>query len=214
MKLDEEQTRTLAEEHGIPLPEQGLASTREEAGDLADRVGYPAVLKLVSPDLPHRTETGAIRTGVESRDAALETYDDLMEVAEHESVSVEGVQVQEQVPEGREVIVGGLRDDTFGPTVMFGLGGIFVEVMEDVSFRVAPIGREEARAMMHEIRAYPVLEKFRGKPAADVDAAADVVAAVSRLVHENPEIDTLDINPLIMHERGAVAVDVKIQVEE
>lgn len=214
MKLDEERTRDLAEEYGVPLPRQGLAGSREEAAALADDAGYPVVLKLISPDLPHRTEAGAVRTGVETRDAALETYDDLQEVAEHEGATVEGVQVQEQVPEGREVIVGGLRDATFGPTVMFGLGGVLVEVLRDVAFRVAPIEPAEARAMMRETRAYPVLEEFRGKPPADIDAAADVVSSVSRLMHENPGVETLDINPLIVHEQGCVAVDLKIAVEE
>lgn len=208
MKLGEEETRNLAREYGIPLPRHGLAATREEAAELADDAGYPVVLKLVSPDLPHRTEAGAVRTDVETRDGALETYDDLVEVAERKVVSVEGVQVQEQVPEGREVIVGSLRDQTFGPTVMFGLGGIFVEVLEDVAFRVAPIDVDEARAMMRETRAYPVLEEFRGKP------AADVVAAASRLMRENPGVETLDINPLVVHREGAVAVDIRIAVEE
>lgn len=211
--MDRDETRDLADRYGIPLPKERVARSPAESADAAEEIGYPVALKLESPDVAHKTEAGGIELNLVGGEAVREAHGRIVENAERLNARVSGVLVQEQVPEGREVIVGGTRDRQFGPVVMFGLGGIFVEVLEDVSFRVAPIDREEAAEMVREIKGYPVLEEFRGKPAADVEALEKIVANTSRLMQEHTEITELDVNPLIVHEEGAHAVDVEITTD-
>lgn len=213
MKLRVGEVEELAAKYGVPLPEQGLASSGKEARNLAREIGFPLAMKLESPDVAHRTEKGLVRLGIDGEGEAVETYESLVEKAGERGLSVEGILVQEMASDGREVIVGGLSDEVFGPVVMFGLGGVFVEVLEDAAFRIAPIELEEAREMLEEIKGSPLLEGFRGGPRADVERLAEIVASVSRMLNENRDIVELDINPLVVYEDGAVAVDFKVEAE-
>lgn len=214
--LSNAEAKALLKSYGIPLPEEGVAKSREEAAGIAEKLGYPVVLKVLSPDIPHKTEAGGVLLGLEDEAAVKQGYAEIMRRARayKADARIEGVLVQKQVSRGREVIIGALRDRQFDGVVMFGLGGVFVEVLRDVSFRIAPIDEKEALGMIQEIRGYPLLEGFRGSPPVDTEAIARVIAAASRMIHEHPELLEMDINPLIAYPRGALAVDVRIIREE
>ena len=173
-------------------------------------LGCPVALKIQSGEILHKTEAGAIRLGLESDDEVRAAYDEVVASAKRFSpdAAVEGVLVQEMVKEGVEVIIGTTRDPVFGHVIMFGLGGIFVEALRDVSFRVAPVTRADAEEMIREIKGYRVLEGMRGQPAADTGAIADAILRVSQLVTDYAEeIEELDVNPLVVFPEGAKAVD-------
>jgi acetyltransferase len=202
------------EAYGIPVPQSRLASTAEEAVGLAEEIGFPVVLKIASPDILHKTDIGGIkldvRTPADVRDAFdLLTYRAMRYMPEAE---LWGCQVQQMVGGGKEVILGMNRDPQFGPLMMFGLGGIYVEVLKDVTFRIAPFSREEARAMLTEIQAVNLLRGVRGEPAADLEAIEDVLLRLSQLVVDFSEIVEMDINPLMVFEqgRGAMGVDMRL----
>ena len=210
--------RVLAE-YGIPVTREELATSRAEAQALARRVGFPVALKVQSPDISHKTEARAVRLNVASEAEAAAAYDEVLAGARayNQAARIEGVLVQEMVAGGVEAILGVTNDDLFGPAVMFGLGGIFAEVMKDVSFRLAPVTPAMARDMVCEIKGYPLLAGARGRPPADVDALVDVIVRLSALAVDLRErIAELDINPLIVLPRGngVRAVDALIRTRE
>lgn len=206
------EAKALLREYGIPMPEEDMAKSREEAVSIAKKLGYPVVLKVLSPDILHKTEAGGVLLDIKDKAGVEQGYEEIMRRAKayKADARIEGVLVQKQASRGREVIVGALRDEQFNGVVMFGLGGVFVEVLKDVSFRIAPIDEKEALRMIREIKGYPLLEGFRGNPPADTEAIARVIAAASRIIHEHREVLEMDINPLIVYPRGALAVDVRI----
>jgi acetyl-CoA synthetase (ADP-forming) len=173
---------------------------------------YPVVLKVVSPDILHKTEAGGVMVGLKSKEEVERAYSQILSNArQHDpKARVEGVLVQSMAPQGVQVIVGGLRDSTFGPTVLFGLGGVFVEVLKDASFRVAPITRLDSRQMIEEIRSFPLLKGVRGQPASDEEAISQILLATSRIMLENPQIQQIDLNPVIVYAKGASVVDARI----
>jgi len=214
-KLLEHEAYAVVKHYGIPVPEVGLAKSPEEAGELADKIGYPIVLKIVSPDITHKSDVGGVIVGLKSRDEVVEgakkIFDNVSKNAPNARIT--GVLVQKMVPYGLEVIVGGLRDNIFGAVVMFGLGGIFVEVLRDVSFRIAPISMDEALEMIHEIKSHKLLEGYRGQPPVDKKSLAKIIVGVSNLLLENPEIESIDLNPIMAFPDKAVVADARIIVK-
>jgi acetyl-CoA synthetase (ADP-forming) len=170
------------------------------------------VLKIVSPDIVHKTEVGGVIVGLKTSIEVTAAYDQILSnVKSHvPEARVEGILVQSMAPAGVEVIVGGLRDRTFGPTVLFGLGGIFVEVLKDASFRVAPLSRQDTRQMIEEVRGYPLLKGVRGQPASDEEAIIQILQATSSLMLENSQIQQVDFNPVVVYAKGAAVVDARI----
>jgi len=200
--------------YGIRIPKSHLCATSDEAVDFADEIGYPVVMKIASPDILHKTDVGGVRVGLESPTEVRDAFDLMVYRAQkyQPNAQIWGCLVQEMMRGGKEVITGMNRDPQFGPLVMFGLGGIYVEVLKDVAFRIAPFGPKEARAMIREIRSFGLLRGVRGEPPADLAAAVDVLLRLSQLVTDFPEIVEMDINPLMIFEqgRGAVGVDMRL----
>ena len=198
--------------YDIPYPPNGLAYSIEEAQTIADRIGYPVVLKVVSKDVLHKSDVGGVAVGlVNAKDVA----DGFRQIQDRVKTSVAGAHIQgllvcKQSPEGLEVIIGARRDVDFGPTIMFGIGGTHTEVYKDVTFRIAPIENIDAEEMIREIKGYPLLAGFRGHRGYDVDALAQLLLSVSKLVLERPGIHELDLNPVRIFDQGLMALDVRI----
>ena len=214
-KLLEHEALRLAELYGVPVPGYGLAKSEDEAVSLAEKIGYPVVLKVVSPDIVHKSDVGGVIVGVEGAENVRRAFRDIMEnIKKHApNARVVGVLVQKMAPKGAvEVIVGALRDPVFGPAVMFGLGGIFVEVFRDVSFRIAPFTERDAREMIDEIKASKILKGYRNTPPRDLDALVRIIMSVQRMMVENPEIREMDLNPVLSYTDGALAVDARVIV--
>ena len=213
-RLAEDEALELLASYGIPVARGELATTAEQAVAQAERLGFPVVLKIVAPAIVHKTEVGGVRVNLDDAAEVRRAFDQIIRGARtaQPGVSITGVLVQAMVQDGRELIVGMTRDPVFGPLVMFGLGGILVEILRDVSFRIAPFGREEARRMMGEIRGARLLDPVRGSPAADRSAIEDVLLRVSRLVMDFPEIRELDVNPLMAMPSGTVAADARVML--
>jgi acetyltransferase len=214
--ITEQSAARIAAAYGIPVPAGGIAKDLGAARLLAAEVGYPVVLKIASPDILHKSDIGGIRVDIQSEEELDEAYDDIIRSvrARMEDAHIWGVTVQRMLEPGREVIIGVNRDPQFGPLLMFGLGGIYVEVMKDVTFRLCPVTTEEARAMLSEIRGFGLLRGARGQRPADLDAVIDTIVRISALVTDFPEITELDINPLIVADKGAgaVAADIRIGI--
>jgi len=199
---------------GLPSAEWAVVENVESALVAASLVGYPVALKVLSPDIPHKSDVGAVVLGVGSRDALLAEFPALLARVEERArgAQVAGVLVQRMLSRGREVILGGKRDPSFGPVVMFGLGGVYVEVFEDVAFRLAPLTREDAEGMISEVRGSRLLRGVRGEPPVDVEAVVEALLALSRLLVECPEVVEIDVNPLLVFEQGVAAVDARVVV--
>ena len=214
--LLEYEANAVCSSYGVPVAKVKLAKTSSEAIKNADEIGYPVVLKIVSPDILHKSDAGGVIVNVKSANEVKEGFTNIVNNAKKykADASVLGVLVQEMAPSSTEVIVGMTKDPTWGPALMFGLGGIFVEVLKDVSFRVAPITERDANEMVREIKAFKILEGIRGQPPADIDAIVDILIKISKLVMENPKIDEIDLNPVFVYGDGAKAVDTRILIKE
>ena len=214
--LGEVEARPVLEAYGIPQPRAALAADADEAAALAAEIGFPVALKIVSPDIFHKSEVGGIVLALSGEDAVRTAFSELLaRVHERQpGARLRGALVSQMAPPGHELIVGMRRDPQFGPLVMVGLGGIYVELLKDVAFRVAPFGRGDALAMLAETHAGKLLAGVRGQPRADVEAVAGVIERVARLALEHPEIEEIDINPLLVYPagQGALAVDVRMVV--
>jgi acyl-CoA synthetase (NDP forming) len=215
--LDAAEARPLLEAYGIPTPPEFLATSPYEAATFASRIGYPVVLKLISPDILHKTDVGGVILNVQDEEAASSGFEKLVTRASsaHPGAHVRGVQVQKMVTGGQEVIVGVKRDPTFGPLVMFGLGGVYVEALADVSFRLAPLTAADAWDMLAEVRSAVLLTGLRGAPPADRAALVDAIVRVGQLAADHEEITELDINPLLVlpDGQGVMAVDARMILE-
>jgi acetyltransferase len=213
-KLSETEALDLLEAYGVATAPAELATTPDEAATAAGRVGLPVVMKIVSPDVTHKTDVGGVRLNLatpgEVRDAFAHMVDDVCNHAP--GARVDGVLVQRMVRGGRETITGVTRDRLFGPLVMFGLGGILVEALRDVVFRLAPLGTRDAKEMVMGIRGAAILSGIRGEPPADREALVDAVRRVAQLAVDFPEIEEMDVNPLLAFERGAIAVDARFRI--
>jgi len=192
----------------------GFAANAEEAAVLAEEIGSPVVMKIVSPELLHKSDVGGIRLNLSGRDAVAAAFAEMMRAIRtaRPDARLEGVMIEKMAPRGQEVIIGMRRDPGFGPLIMFGLGGIYVELFKDVSFRVAPVSAAEARAMILETHAGKLLTGFRGQPAADIEAIVEVILRLSQLALDFPQIAEAEVNPLLVFAagQGALALDGRV----
>jgi len=218
VNLGEVEAREVLSAYGFRVPEARLAESAEQAVEMAESIGYPVVMKISSPDILHKSDIGAVRVGLADPAQVADTFDLIMLRSQRyaPTATLRGVLVQEMVRGGKEVILGVSRDPQFGPLIMFGFGGIYVEVLKDVAFRVAPIDRRHAQEMVHEIRAAALLGGVRGERPADTEAIVEALLRISQLAVEFPEIVEMDVNPLAALEpgRGVVAIDSRITIAE
>ena len=210
--LTEHEAKKLLSKYGIPVTKESIANSPDEAFAIASQIATPVAMKISSPDISHKSDVGGVVLNVHAGEAR-STYDKILSQIKKVApdARIEGILVQQMAPIGHEIIVGLKKDAQFGHAIMFGLGGIFVEVYKDVSFRVVPIERNEALAMISEIKGYPILKGIRGRKPADIEAIATVLVAVSEMAQKENILE-LDINPLIVSETGAVAVDARAMV--
>ena len=203
--LTENESKELLSQYGITPTKEVLVSSSEEAVEIATKIGYPVVLKVDSPDIPHKTDAGIIKLGISNKTELTDAYNAILANAKKYApkAKIKGVLVQEMVRDAREVIVGMTHDPQFGPAIMFGVGGVFVEVFKDVSLRVAPLSRADAEEMVKEVKGYEILKAFRGKPEADIEGIIDVLLKVSQLALDlGDSISEIDINPLMVLDKG------------
>ena len=207
--------KLLCDVYGIKVPQEGVAGNAGEAAKLASGMGFPVVMKIVSPDILHKTEAGGVIVGVKSAEDAQAAYEKIIANAKayKADAKITGVQVQQMLAGGQEVIIGAVTDGSFGKLVAFGLGGVLVEVLKDITFRLAPVTREEALSMLDGIQAAEMLKGVRGGDPVNRDALADMIVRVSQLVNDYPEISELDLNPVFATKDGAIAADVRIVVD-
>jgi acetyl-CoA synthetase (ADP-forming) len=213
--LLESEAKTIMMEYGVSVPKFKLATNEKEALQIAESIGFPVVAKIVSPEIIHKSDAGGVKVGLKTAADVEAAYKTIMENAKNYDPKARllGVLVMEMAPQGTEVIVGAIKDPQFGATIMFGLGGIFVEVLKDVTFKIAPVTFDEAKEMITNLKAAALLKGYRNTPAADVDALAQIIVNVSKLLMEHPEIKELDLNPVLAYAKGASTVDARIILE-
>jgi acetate---CoA ligase (ADP-forming) subunit beta len=214
--LTEIESKALLCEAGIPTVETKLARTKEEAVLTSKKLGFPVALKIVSPEITHKSDIGGVKLGLKTSKQVGQAYDEVLSAVRqsHPKAKVDGVSVQRMARPGTEIIIGMTKDAQFGPVLMFGLGGILVELLKDVSFRIVPLEREDAREMVQGIKGYALLEGYRGKEPVDVSFLEEMLVKLSRFVDTHPEIKELDLNPVFAYHDGAVAVDARVILEE
>lgn len=212
--LTEIESKQILADAGIPVAAAQLATTADEAARLAEKAGFPAVLKIVSPEITHKSDIGGVKVGLGSAEEVKKAFDEIVAAARkaEPKARIDGVAVQKMAPAGTEVIVGMSKDPQFGPVLMFGLGGIFVEVLKDVAFRIVPLEPRDARQMVREIKGFPVLEGVRGQAPADLAALEGLILKLSEFVDAHPEIEELDLNPVFAYADGVIAVDARIVI--
>ncbi len=213
--LNEIESKALLSEAGIPVVETRLATSKQEATVISKKLGYPVALKIVSPEITHKSDVGGVKLGLKTSKQVETAYEEILSAVKQRfpKAAIEGVSVQKMARPGTEVIIGMTKDAQFGPVLMFGLGGILVELLKDVSFRIVPLEREDAREMIREIKGYPILEGFRGMEPVDVSVLEDILLKLSTFVDANPAIKELDLNPIFAYRDGAVAADARIILE-
>jgi acyl-CoA synthetase (NDP forming) len=213
--LLETEAKTICIEYGNPVTKFNLAKNEKDAIRYADQIGYPIVLKIVSPDIIHKSDAGGVFVNLKNATEVVDSYKKIIDNANKfkADAKILGVLVQEMAPQSTEVIVGAIKDPQFGQTLMFGLGGIFVELLKDVSFRIAPIATDDAKEMITQLKAYPLLNGYRNTPLADINALTSILCNTSRLVIDYPEIKELDLNPVMAYSNGAKIVDARIILE-
>jgi acetyltransferase len=214
VELGEIEAREVIEAYGMRLPESRLARSPDEAAQIAAQIGFPVVMKISSPDILHKSDIGGVKVGIADAAQARDTFELIEYRARKYSpdARIWGVLVQQMVRKGREVLVGVTRDPQFGPLIGVGMGGIYVEVLKDIAFRLAPLSTQEVREQLRSIRTYPLLAGVRGEPPADIAAIEETVLRVNQLVTDFPEIVEMDINPLVVHNEGegAIVLDARI----
>ncbi|NIV33310.1 MAG: hypothetical protein GWN58_28845 [Anaerolineae bacterium] len=213
--IGDTEARQILQAYGLPIPKSEVAETPDRAIEIANQIGYPVVLKIASPDILHKTDVGGVKLGLRAAEDVRDAFELMTYRAQRylPEARLWGCLVQEMVPPGGlEVLVGMNRDPQFGPLVTFGLGGIYVETLKDVTFRIAPFSPQEAEAMLGEIRTRALLDGVRGQPPADKAALVDALLRVGQLVQDFPEIVELDINPLVVYPtgQGAIAIDMRL----
>jgi acyl-CoA synthetase (NDP forming) len=213
--LTEIESKDLLEEAGIPVAKAKLARTRAQAISLSKEMGFPVALKIVSPDVIHKSDSGGVKLGLSNATQVSKAYSDILSSVKqhHPDARIYGVSVQKMARPGIEVIIGMTKDAQFGPVLMFGLGGILVEVLKDVAFRIVPLTKRDAREMIKEIKGYPLLQGYRGQEPADIAFLEELLIKVSNFIEKNPEIKELDLNPIFAYRSGAVAVDARVILE-
>jgi len=213
--LTEIESKELLKAARIPVVETKLATSKTEAMELAKKMGFPVVMKIVSPDVVHKSDAGGVKLNIQNATQAGKAYSEILaSVKKHyPKAKIVGLTVQKMARQGIEVIIGMTKDAQFGPVIMFGLGGILVEVLKDVSFRIVPMTKRDAAEMITEIKGFPILKGYRGQDPADVPYLEELIVKVSDFVDKNPEIKELDLNPVFAYKSGALAVDARIILE-
>src|SRR5437764_1004305 len=207
--------KLVCDAYGIPVPKEGVAKSASEAAKVASGMGFPVVMKIVSPDILHKTEAGGVIVGVKTAADVEKNYATILANAKKykTDAKIEGIQVQQMLLGGQEVIIGAVTDGSFGKLVAFGLGGVLVEVLKDITFRLAPATTEDALSMLDGIQAHEMLKGVRGSEPVNRDALADLIVRVSELVSDFPDISEMDLNPVFATAKGAIAADVRIVVD-
>jgi acetyltransferase len=199
------------------VPGSAIANNVSDAEFIAEKIGYPVVMKIASPDVLHKSDVGGVRVGVNNREEVRDAFHDMKERVKRmlPEADLWGISVQEMIRDGKEVILGMVRDPQFGPVIMFGLGGIYVEVLKDVSFRIAPLSVEDAHEMIHGIRSLPLLQGARGEKPIHMDSVVEALLRLSQLAADFPEIFEIDVNPLKVFPegRGPVALDARLTIK-
>ena len=210
--LTEIEAKQILMQAGINCTDTRLAATEEAAVKLSEQFGYPVVLKVSSVDITHKSDAGGVKVNLKDKAAVEQAYDDIMAscTAKYPNADIEGISVQGMAKAGTEVIIGMTKDPSFGPVLMFGLGGVFVEVLKDVAFRIIPIEKSDAEEMINEIKGKKILEGYRGQEPADVASLRQMLLKLSDFVDATPEIEEIDMNPVFSYKDGAVVVDARI----
>jgi acyl-CoA synthetase (NDP forming) len=213
--LTEVESKALAQEAGIPVVATRLASNKSQAVSIAQSLGLPVVMKVASPEVVHKSDVGGVKTGLNSLRQVREAYDSIVSSTRSAvpGASILGVTVQRMAQPGVEAIIGAFRNPEFGHVVMFGLGGVMVEVIKDVSLRLIPLTRRDARQMIREIKGFPLLDGYRQHPKCDLEALEEALLGLSGFLEKHPEITELDLNPVFCYSQGILAVDARVVVE-
>jgi len=216
MLINEYESKKMLGQAGINVVTTELAASKTEALSISQRLGYPIALKIVSSEIAHKSDAGGVKLNLETQQAVDMAYDEIMLSvrSKYPQASIQGVSVQKMARPGLEVIIGMYKDKQFGPIMMFGLGGIWVELLKDVSFKLTPLTRQDAAAMIQEIKAYPLLKGFRGSEPVDIPFLEETILKVAHLVEQKPQIKELDLNPVFAYSNGAIAVDARIVMED
>jgi acyl-CoA synthetase (NDP forming) len=214
--LTEFESKKILKQVGISVVETRLAKTQKEAVSFSRKMGFPVALKIASPDVIHKSDSGGVKLSLNNATEVKKAYDEILKKVkkQYPEAAVHGVSVQKMVRPGTEVIIGTSKDPQFGPVIMFGLGGIFVELLKDVSFRVIPVERKDAQEMIEEIKGYPLLQGYRGKEPASLSALVEIILKISKWIEENSKIKELELNPVFAYRNKAVAVDARIVLEK
>lgn len=213
--LLEGEAREILKYSGIPIAEGKIVKSLEECVEAAEEIGYPVVLKVVSEDIVHKMDVGGIAVDLENKEDVIEGYQSINSHVKNRkpNAKIRGISVAEMVEGGEEVVIGGMIDPSFGPVVMFGLGGIYVEILKDVVFRIAPITKNEASDMISEIETFPLLIGARGKKRKDINTLAEIISRLGNLIYHVDRINDIDLNPVSALEKGAKALDVAISIK-
>ncbi|MBM4405292.1 MAG: acetyl-CoA synthetase [Chloroflexi bacterium] len=213
--LNEVEAKQILKEAGLSVVETRLAANKAEAQRIARELGFPVVMKILSPDIAHKSDVGGVKLGLKNEAEVAAAHDEMLAAVQRAAPNarIAGVSIQPMARQGTEVIIGMTKDAAFGPVLMFGLGGIFVEVLKDVAFRVVPLTQRDARQMVREIKGYPVLQGVRGQAGADVTKLEEAILKLSAFVDAHPEIKELDMNPVFAYRDGLAAVDARIVLE-
>jgi len=214
--LDEIQCKKIMKEYGIDVTKPVLAKSGKEAVKAAANMGYPVVMKIVSPQITHKSDIGGVKVGLKDKNNVIKAYKEMLDAVKEKATEaiIEGVSIQRMSAPGLELVIGMTKDPQFGPMLMFGLGGTMIEVLKDVAFRIVPLTTMDAKEIIRQVKAYPLLKGYRSRPQVDIEYLEDLLLKVSKMIEENPEIKEMDINPIIAYEKGAVAVDARIILEE
>jgi acyl-CoA synthetase (NDP forming) len=210
--MEEPDAVKILDKYGISYPVHRFVQTLQEAIQGAEEIGYPVVLKIVSPQIIHKSDVGGVAVGIKNAEEIKSSFNNIINRVKkvNPETEIHGVLVCRQADPGLEVIVGTLKDPIFGPTLMFGMGGIFTEVLKDVSFRIVPVERIDVEEMILEIKGYPILGGLRGQKPRDLKALTGLILSVNRLVNENPNIQEIDLNPVMLYEQGLLVLDARI----
>jgi acetate---CoA ligase (ADP-forming) subunit beta len=214
--LTEFESKELLKQARISVIDTRLATSGEEAISMSRKLGFPVALKVASPDIVHKSDVGGVKLGLRTANQVGKAYDDVIRTVsgKYPQARLHGVTVQKMARPGVEVIIGMSKDAQFGPVIMFGLGGIMVEVLKDIAFRIGPLTTRDAAEMLREIKGYPLLVGYRGRDVVDLPGLEDMLLRVSDFVEQNPEVKELDLNPVLAYSNGAVVVDARVILEE
>ena len=213
--LTESESKQVLQSLGIATTLGQVATSADDAARIAGTIGFPVVLKISSPDISHKSDVGGVRLNLQTADAVRQAYQDILQSASEKvpEAHLDGVAVQPMARPGVEVIIGMSKDATFGPVLMFGLGGVLVELLKDVAFRIVPLSQRDAEEMLHDIKGFPLLQGYRGTPAVNLHALSRILLTLSDFVANTPAIKEIDLNPVYAYDDGALAVDARLILE-